>query len=269
MGLEYVVVRGGGDIASGTIQKLYRSGFKVIILEIDKPTAIRRNVAFSDAIYNGESIVEGIKSVKVSNLEEIQEAHKNKFIPILVDPEGNILKEIKPLALVDAILAKKNLGTNKNMAPITIALGPGFNAGVDVDVVIETMRGHNLGRLIFEGYAMANTGVPGEIAGFSKERVIYSEDNGKIKNISKIGDIVNKGDVLAYIGDTKVLAPISGLLRGLIKDGTEVTKGLKIGDVDPRLKEVENYTTISDKARNIGGGVLEALLMMKNIKGLQ
>ena len=268
MGLEYVVVRGGGDIASGTIQKLYRSGFKVIILEIDKPTAIRRNVAFSDAIYNGESIVEGIKAVKVSNLEEIQEAHKNKFIPILVDPEGNILKEIKPLALVDAILAKKNLGTNKNMAPITIALGPGFNAGVDVDVVIETMRGHNLGRLIFEGYAMANTGVPGEIAGFSKERVIYSEESGKIKNISKIGDIVNKGDVLAYIGDTKVLAPISGLLRGLIKDGTEVTEGLKIGDVDPRLKEVENYTTISDKARNIGGGVLEALLMMKNIKDL-
>lgn len=268
MDLKYVVVRGGGDIASGTIQKLYRAGFKVIILEIEKPTAIRRNVAFSDAIYNGESTVEDIKAVKVRDLAGIKEAHKNNFIPILVDPEGDILKAIKPLALVDAILAKKNLGTNKNMAPITIALGPGFNAGVDVDVVIETMRGHNLGRLIFEGYAMANTGVPGEIAGYSKERVIYSEANGKIKNISIIGDIVNKGDVLAYIGDTKVLSPISGLLRGLIKDGTEVTKGLKIGDVDPRLKEVENYTTISDKARNIGGGVLEALLMMKNIKGL-
>ena len=141
--MEYVVVRGGGDIASGSIQKLYRSGFKLIILEVDKPTAIRRNVAFSDAIYNGETSVEGIIAIKVNNIEEIREAHNNDFIPILIDPEGKIIDEIKPLAVIDAILAKKNLGTNKSMAPITIALGPGFNAGVDVDIVIETMRGHN------------------------------------------------------------------------------------------------------------------------------
>lgn len=266
MNPEYIVVRGGGDIASGTIQKLYRSGFKVVVLEVEKPTAIRRNVAFSDAIYNGETEVEGIKAIKVSSIDEIKEAHKNKFIPIIVDENASIIKELKPLAVIDAILAKKNLGTNKEMAPITIALGPGFEAGVDVDVVIETMRGHNLGRLIFSGFAKPNTGVPGEIGGFSKERVIYSEANGKIKNISKIGDIVEKNQVLAYIGDIEVLAPISGLLRGIIKDGTEVSKGLKIGDVDPRLKEVENYTTISDKARNIGGGVLEALLIMRNVK---
>ena len=268
MNQEYIVVRGGGDIASGTIQKLYKSGLNVVVLEVEKPTAIRRNVAFSDAIYNGETEVEGIKGIKANNIDEIKEAHKNKFIPIIVDPEGNIIKELKPLAVIDAILAKKNLGTKKEMAPITIALGPGFEAGVDVDVVIETMRGHNLGRLIFSGYAKPNTGVPGEIAGFSKERVIYSEANGKIKNISKIGDIVEKNQVLAYIGDIEVLSPISGLLRGIIKDGTEVFKGLKIGDVDPRLKEVENYTTISDKARNIGGGVLEALLIMRNLKKL-
>ncbi len=268
MRLDYVVVRGGGDIASGTIQKLYRSGFKVVVLEVEKPTAIRRNVAFSDAIYNGETSVEGIKGIKVDNLEGINEAHKNDFIPILIDSEGKIIKEIKPLAVVDAILAKKNLGTNKDMAPITIALGPGFEAGVDVDVVIETMRGHNLGRLIFEGYAIPDTGVPGDIAGYSKERVIYSEADGVIKNVSKIGDIVKQGDVLAYVGESKVKSPISGLLRGLIKEGTCVYKGLKIGDVDPRLKEVENYTTISDKARNIAGGVLEALLLMKNIKNL-
>ncbi|MCF0148538.1 MAG: EF2563 family selenium-dependent molybdenum hydroxylase system protein [Clostridium sp.] len=268
MRMEYVVIRGGGDIASGSIQKLYRSGFKLIILEVDKPTAIRRNVAFSDAIYNGETSVEGIKAIKVSNIEEIKEAHKNNIIPIMIDPEGKIIEEIKPIAVIDAILAKKNLGTNKSMAPITIALGPGFNAGEDVDVVIETMRGHNLGRLIFEGYAMPNTGVPGEIGGYSKERVIYSEADGLIKNVSRIGDIVNKDDVLAYIGDIEVKSPISGLLRGIIKDGTMVYKGLKIGDVDPRLKEVENYTTISDKARNIGGGVLEALFIMKNIKNL-
>jgi len=268
MNLEYVVVRGGGDIASGTIQKLYRSGFNVVILEVEKPTAIRRNVAFSDAIYNGETLIEGIKAIRVTSIEEIKEAHKNNSIPIMIDPEGKIIKELKPLAVIDAILAKKNLGTNKEMAPITIALGPGFKADVDVDVVIETMRGHNLGRLIFDGYAMPNTGSPGEIAGYSTERVIYSEADGVIKNICNIGDIVSKGDVLAYIGDTKVIAPIGGLLRGLIKDGTCVYEGLKIGDVDPRLREIKNYTTISDKARNIGGGVLEALLMMKNIKSL-
>lgn len=268
MELGTVIVRGGGDIASGTIQKLYRSGFNVLVLEIEKPTAIRRNVAFSDAIYNGEATVEGIKAIRAYNLEDINNAFKNRIIPILVDSDGYFINKIKPLAVIDAILAKKNLGTNKDMAPITIALGPGFKAGVDVDVVIETMRGHNLGRLIFEGYAMANTGVPGEIAGYSKERVIYSQSNGIIKNLKYIGDIVKKDDVLAVVGDQKILAPIDGLLRGLIKDGTKVEIGLKIGDIDPRLKEIENYTTISDKARNIGGGVLEALLMMRNIKGI-
>ena len=162
----------------------------------------------------------------------------------------------------------KNMGTNKDMAAITVALGPGFKAGEDVDVVIETMRGHNLARLIFEGYAQENTGVPGNISGFSKERVVYSNVEGKIKNIAAIGDIVKIGDVIAKVGESEILAPIDGLLRGLIKEGTEVDKGLKIADIDPRLKEVENYTTISDKARNIGGGVLEAVLYMKDKKNL-
>lgn len=268
MELGKIVVRGGGDIASGTIQKLYRSGFKVLVLETEKPTAIRRNVSFSDAIYNGETTVEGIRAVRVKDLDEVNEAFKNNIIPIIVDSKGKFIEKIKPLAVVDAILAKKNIGTNKNMAPITIALGPGFNAGVDVDIVIETMRGHNLGRLIFEGYAKENTGIPGEIGGYSKERVIYSEYEGAIKNLKFIGDIVKKGEVLATINEKEVLAPIDGLLRGLIKDGTNVYLGLKIGDIDPRLKEVENYTTISDKARNIGGGVLEAILITKKLKGL-
>lgn len=268
MELGTVVVRGGGDIASGTIQKLHRSGFNVLVLEIEKPTSIRRNVAFSDAIYNGETTVEGIKAIRVYNIDDINNAFKNKFIPIVVDSDGKFIDKIKPVAVVDAILAKKNIGTNKDMAPITIALGPGFEAGVDVDVVIETMRGHNLGRLIFEGYAMPNTGTPGDIAGYSKERVIYSKSSGIIKNIKAIGDIVKKDEVLAVIDNQNVLAPIGGLLRGLIKNGTKVEVGLKIGDIDPRLKEIDNYTTISDKARNIGGGVLEALLIMKNKKGV-
>lgn len=268
MNLGLVVVRGGGDIASGTIQKLYRSGFKVLVLEIEKPTAIRRNVAFSDAIYNGEAEVEGIKSIRVNNINEINEAHNKGVIPILVDKNADILKELNPLAVIDAILAKKNLGTNKEMAPITIALGPGFCAGKDVDIVIETNRGHNLGRLIFEGFAKENTGVPGVIAGFSKERVIYSDYEGYITHVKTIGDIVKQGEVIALINKNEVKASISGLLRGLIKEDTLVNKGLKIADIDPRIAEVENYTTISDKARNIGGGVLEALLYIKNIRGL-
>lgn len=265
---DIVVVRGGGDIATGTIQKLYRSGFKVLVLEIDKPTAIRRNVSFSDAVYNGNTVVEGIKAALVKNEYEINNNWENGVIPIAIDSSGELINKIKPNIVIDAILAKKNMGTCKKMAPITIALGPGFKAGEDVDVVIETMRGHNLGRLIFEGSAIENTGVPGEIGGYSKERVIYSSNNGVIKNISNIGDIVEKGQVIALIGEENVLATISGILRGIIKDGTEVYKGLKICDIDPRLKEIENYNTISDKARSIGGGVLEAILMMKKIKGL-
>ncbi|WP_300382283.1 selenium-dependent molybdenum cofactor biosynthesis protein YqeB [Clostridium sp.] len=265
---DIIIVRGGGDIASGSIQKLHRSGFKVLVLEIDKPTAIRRNVAFSDAVYNGESEVEGIKAVLINNLKELEEAFNNNLIAVAIDPKGDYIEKLKPLAVVDGILAKKNLGTKKTMAPITVALGPGFEAGVDVDIVIETMRGHNLGRLIFEGFAIENTGIPGEIAGFSKERVVHSPVEGIIKNIKTIGDIVKAGEVIAEISDNLIYAPIDGLLRGIIKNGFSVNKGLKIADIDPRLKEVENYTTISDKARNIGGGALEAVLLIKNKKGL-
>ena len=265
---DIIIVRGGGDIASGSIQKLHRSGFKVLVLEIEKPTAIRRNVAFSDAVYNGESEVEGTKAVLINNLKELEEAFKNNLIPIAVDPKGEYIEKLKPLAVVDGILAKKNLGTKKAMAPITVALGPGFEAGVDVDIVIETMRGHNLGRLIFEGFAIENTGVPGEIAGFSKERVIHSPVEGIIENIKTIGDIVKAGEVIAKVNDEPIYASIDGLLRGIIKNGFLVNKGLKIADIDPRLNEVANYTTISDKARNIGGGVLEAILLLKNKKDL-
>lgn len=261
---DRVIVRGGGDIASGTIQKLYRSGFKVLVLEIEKPTSIRRNVSFSEAVYEGETIIEDCKAVLVKDKSEIIKAWEDGFIPVLVDSEGSFVNIIKPIAVVDAILAKKNLGTNMSMAPITIALGPGFNAGKDVNVVIETMRGHNLGRLIFQGFALKNTGSPGVINGYSRERVIYCPYDGVIKGDRKIGDIVEKGDVIAHIGDKEVIAEIPGILRGLIRDGTEVYKGFKIGDIDPRLKEIENYNSISDKARCIGGGVLEAILLMKN-----
>jgi len=261
---DIIIVRGGGDIASGTIQKLHRSGFKVLILEIAKPTAIRRNVAFSEAVYDGKVIIEDIKGMLVKDKQEVITAWQNNSIPVIIDEKCKFIDILKPCVVVDAILAKRNLGTNKLMAPITIALGPGFNAGVDVDVVIETMRGHNLGKLIFEGFALENTGIPGEIGGYSNERVIYSPCGGKIKDIKKIGDIIEIGDVIAIIGGKKIKAPISGLLRGLIRDDSVLFKGLKIGDIDPRISEIENCNTISDKARNIGGAVLESVLFMRN-----
>lgn len=259
---DKVIVRGGGDIASGTIQKLYRSGFKVLVLETDKPTAIRRNVAFSEAVYCGETVVEDCRAVLVRRMSEIISAWDNGLIPVVVDVEGRFIDELKPDIVVDGILAKKNLGTNMNMAPITIALGPGFEAGKDVNVVIETMRGHNLGRLIFQGFAIKNTGLPGLIGGYTKERVVYSPCDGIIRNNNKIGDIVNCDDVIAQIGNIDVKAEISGLLRGIIRDGFSVNRGLKIADIDPRITEIENYNSISDKARCIGGGVLEAILIM-------
>ena len=267
MSEEIVIIRGGGDIATGSIYKLYRCGFKVLVLEIEKPTAIRRNVCFSEAVYNESAVVEGVSSILVKNIDEIRNAWQNKKIPIVIDPKGDLIKELRPLCVVDAILAKRNMGTNKGMAPITIALGPGFEAGKDVDIVIETMRGHNLGQLIMEGTAIENTGVPGDIKGFSKERVIYSSADGVVTNTKEIGALVKKDEILGYVGDMPIVATIDGLLRGIIKEGLFVKKGLKIADIDPRLSEIDNCNTISDKARSIGGGVLEAFLYLKNQRG--
>lgn len=261
---DIIIVRGGGDIASGTIHRLYRSGFKVIVLDVANPTSIRRSVCYSEAIYEGKATVEEITAVHVDSLEGIQKVLDENKIPVVIDPKGNYIDIIKPQIVVDAILAKRNLGTNINMADITIALGPGFEAGKDVHAVIETMRGHNLGRIILEGKAQKNTGVPGDIMGYSKERVIYCPCDGNIKNVSKIGDLVKSDEILAYVGDTPVKATINGVLRGIIRNGSNVSQGLKIADIDPRLKEKNNCYTISDKARNIAGGVLEAILYFKS-----
>lgn len=265
---QLVIVRGGGDIATGAIHKLYRSGFSVVILEIEKPTAIRRKVAFSEAMYEQETIVEDVVCKKANSLEEVKDILAEGKIPVIKDENCDILNHMKPLALVDAILAKKNLGTKKDMAPITVALGPGFEAGVDVDAVIETQRGHDLGRILLEGFAAKNTGVPGIIGGYGKERVIHSPASGSIQNLSHISDTVTKGQVIALIGETKVEATIDGILRGIIKEGYPVVQGLKIADIDPRLEEKKNCFTISDKARCIGGSVLEAILYLSKVKNL-
>lgn len=266
---DIVIVRGGGDIASGAIQKLYRSGFKVLVLETETPSAIRRKVAFCEAVYEKEIEIEGIKARLVANDEEIKDCWDSDILPVMIDSRGKVIERLKPLAVVDGILAKQNFGTKRSMAPITIALGPGFSAPEDVDIVIETMRGHNLGRIIEEGRASENTGVPGIIAGFGIERVIYSDYSGVIINIEKIGNVVEKGDVIAVVGDNEIYASISGVLRGIIRDGYKVKKGLKIADIDPRISEKDNCFTISDKARNIGGAVLESILYLKKKKGIE
>lgn len=267
-----IIVRGGGDIASGIISKLYNCGFPVLILEIESPSAIRRNVAFSEAVYQGTQTIEGITCHLGRNLEEAICFLNEGKLSLLVDPNGRSIEALKPLAVIDAILAKKNLGTNRDMAPITIAVGPGFSAQQDVDAVIETKRGHNLGRVIYDGTAAANTGIPGNIAGFAKERVIHSPAEGILKTVCHITDTVQKGQIIATIetpqGIVPVHATINGLLRGLIRDGFPVTKGFKIADIDPREDEYNNCFTISDKARCVAGGVLEALLHLKTVDGL-
>ncbi|MCI1904644.1 MAG: EF2563 family selenium-dependent molybdenum hydroxylase system protein [Enterococcaceae bacterium] len=263
-----VAVRGGGDLATGTIQKLFRSGFKVIILETANPLAIRRTVALCEAIRSGEFSVEGMIAKRIEVPEEAEAVWAAGKIPIMVDPTGEKVQALQPTAVIDAILAKKNLGTTKEMAPIVIALGPGFDAGQDCDAVIETMRGHRLGRIIFAGKPIPNTGIPGVLGGKSAERVVHSPANGVIKHLHEIGDSVKKGETLFYVGDIAVPSPLTGILRGLILDGIRVPEGMKVADVDPRSKEEVDYMTISDKARTIGGGALEALLYFGQKKSL-
>ena len=255
-----IVVRGGGDLASGVIHRLYRCGYKVLILESERPSAIRREVSFCEAVYDGEAFVEGVLSHKIEDVSECDKVWKLKEIPLLVDETGESISCLKPAAVIDGILAKRNLGTSREMAPLTIALGPGFTAGEDVDYVVETKRGHDLGRIIEEGEAFPNTGIPGIIAGAGKERVIHSPAAGVIRNQSKIADLVEKGQVIATVDGTPVYASLTGILRGIIRDGYQVDKGMKIADIDPRKEEKKNCNTISDKARCIAGSVVEILL---------
>ncbi|MCL2425254.1 MAG: selenium-dependent molybdenum cofactor biosynthesis protein YqeB [Oscillospiraceae bacterium] len=258
---DTIVIRGGGDLATGVIQKFFRSGFNVVILETHAPTAIRRRVSLCEAVYDGESTVEDMYCRKVATIDEFESCWSNNVIPLLIDPDGLSISSIKPDGVIDAIIAKKNVGTSRQMANITIALGPGFYAGKDVDVVIETMRGHDLGRLIFDGYATSDTGVPAEIAGESTERVIYATIAGEIRHIQQIGNIVKQGEALLKIDDMDVNAPIGGLLRGLVRDGMIVKERMKIADIDKRTDI--DYCTISDKARCLGGAALEAYLHLK------
>lgn len=261
---KIIIVRGGGDIASGTINRLHNIGFRVLVLEISKPNFIRRKVCYGEAVYEGEFSLEGTVSKLACSLEEIYSIWEEKKIPVYIDPEMKILEKLSPDVIIDGILAKKNLGMSKELAPVTIGLGPGFEAGKNVHAVIETNRGHNLGRIIYEGKAAENTGIPGIIQGYGKERVIYASAEGILKTVHDIGDVVQKDEIIAYIGTEPVKASLTGLIRGMIRGGSFVKKGLKISDIDPREDQLENCYTISDKARTISGGAAEAVFFLLN-----
>lgn len=252
-------IRGAGDLATGIALRLYRSGFDIIMSDIPVPTTVRRTVAFSPAVYTGETQVEGITGKLCENISMIDTVIESGCIPVIVDPSGEIMKEYKPDIIVDAIIAKTNIGTKITDADIVIGVGPGFEAGVDCHAVVETKRGHNLGRVIWSGSAYPNTGVPGNIGGYTVERIIRATADGVFSAKVNIGDFVKAGDLLAYCDETPVYANIDGIVRGLLQDGVKVKKGMKSGDVDPRA-EREYCFSVSDKASAIGGGVLEAIL---------
>ncbi len=273
MNRKIIIVRGGGDLATGVISVLHKAGFGVLSLETEMPSAIRRSVAFSEACYEGSSEIEGIKCVLCEDLSSALKEIDSVNVAMLKDPECSVLSKMRPFALVDAIIAKKNMGTRKDMADIVVALGPGFEAGVDADIVVETKRGHNLGRLYETGFAIPNSGVPGLIAGHSSDRVIHASAKGVLYNRSSIGDIVEEGQTIAVIredsgAEHEVKATFTGLLRGLIRDSFPVTEGFKIADIDARKEEHDNCFTISDKARSLGGSTLCAIMYVAAKKNI-
>lgn len=254
-----VLIKGAGDLATGIACKLYNCGFYIVMTDLKMPTAVRRTVSFSRAIYEDTAVVEGIMAKKCLDIAEIDEALSSGMIAVVPDPLCGIIKDYQPDIVVDAIIAKKNTGTSIDDAGIVIGVGPGFIAGVDCHCVIETKRGHYLGSCIYEGSAIPNTGVPGDIGGYTNERILRAPCDGLFIPSSEIGSIVKKGDVCGYVSELPVISQIDGVVRGLLQVGVYTTTGMKVGDVDPR--GVPEYCmSVSDKARSIGGGVLEAIM---------
>ncbi len=254
-----VMIKGAGDLASGVAHRLYQAGFDLIMLEIAEPTVVRRSVAFASAVYEGLIKVEGVEARLCRTVGEAGELLAEGLIPLLIDPHEKTRLEWEPDIFIDAILAKRNTGTTMDKAPLVIGLGPGFVAGKDVHAVIETKRGHDLGKTYYTGGAVPNTGTPGEIAGFARERLLRAPADGKFAPEKELGELVRQGEVIATVSSVPLRAEIDGLIRGLLYPGLEVHKGMKVGDIDPRGEEID-YRTISDKARAVGGGVLEAIL---------
>lgn len=260
-----VALKGAGDLATGVIHRLSRAGFAVMATELPQPTVLRRAVAFAEAVALGEMTVEGITACRASSPGEIQAALVRGLVPLVVDPKGTMLRQMQPRVLVEATLSKYNSGITMDDAPLVIALGPGYEAGKDVHAVIETNRGHNLGRVYLQGCAEPNTGVPGTIGGYGIERILRAPCAGTLYGLRQIGDQVQEGETVAVVNadnsSMPITAAISGILRGLVRDGLPVRSGMKVGDIDPRAIR-EHCFTISDKSRAVGGGVLEAIMYL-------
>lgn len=252
-------VRGAGDIATGVAFRLHKSGFSVVMSDLPQPTSIRRTICFSEAIIQGEATVEDITARFAANAEEAKRILAAGDVAVLSDPTGQTARTLNPVAVIDAILAKRNLGTKMDDAPIVIGIGPGFTAGMDCHAVVETARGHTLGRVYYSGSALPDTGIPGNIAGFTLERLLRAPRAGVFRGVKRIGDVVEAGEICAYVDDEPVVTRIRGVLRGLLPDGIVVHEGMKSGDVDPRCERSHCFT-VSDKALAVGGGALEAVL---------
>ena len=255
----FVLIRGAGDIATGIALRLWRSGMQVAMLDLSNPTAIRRTVCFSPALRFGTQKVEDVTAKKATSTAQVPEILAQGCIPVLADPEGESIPILKPDVLVDAILAKKNLGTKITDAPVVIGVGPGFYAGRDCHAVVETMRGHYLGRVILDGEPIPNTNIPGLIGGYAGERVLRAPADGVFRGARQIGDQVRSGDIAGYVDGVPMVCTIDGVLRGLLADGVAVHRGMKSGDIDPRC-QTDHCRYASDKSLAVGGGVLEALL---------
>lgn len=253
-------IKGAGDLATGVAVRLWRSGFsRIFMMELAHPLAVRRTVSFCETVYLKTMEVDEVTAIRCATTHEVEQAWRRGAVAVLVDERWSSIATLRPNVLVDAIIAKKNLGTNMTEAPLVIGLGPGFTAGVDVHRVVETKRGHNLGKVIERGSPAENTGVPGKIAGFSHERLLRSPAAGTFAAVREIAEMVEAGDVVGVVGGYSITAGVGGVLRGLIRSGTGVCQGMKVGDIDPR-GDVSACFSISDKARAIGGGVLEAIM---------
>jgi xanthine dehydrogenase accessory factor len=252
-----IVIKGAGDLASGIAYRLFRCGLGVIMTEIDKPLVVRRKVAFAEAVHASTVNVEGVSASLVRSAEQVTELLVQQVIPVLVDPRAEIVNLVRPVAVIDARMAKRNLGTTIDEASLVVGVGPGFTAGLDVHAVIETCRGHNLGRVIYSGSAAPNTGAPGAIDGHTWKRLLRAPADGIVSQTRAIGDMVEKGELVVVVGNTPIYSDIEGVIRGMIKENIWVSKGTKIGDIDPR-KDTD-YHTISDKSLAVGGGALEAI----------
>lgn len=254
-----VLIRGAGDLATGVAHRLWRAGFKVVMLELPQPLVVRRTVSFAAAVYEGVIEVEAVRAELCPSHDQVAILLKRRVVPVLVDPVGDTIEILKPAVLVDAIMAKINTGTGISSAGFVIGLGPGFTAGKDVHAVVETKRGHSLGRVLYEGSATADTGEPAMINGHGSDRLLRAPEAGNFYALKAIGELVKRGEQVAHIDNNPIIASIDGMIRGMLYPGLKVVKGLKVGDIDPRGNEID-FKTISDKARSIGGGVLEAIM---------